>query len=236
MPAGTFEYEQWIGARLGRNATVGQQDFNLWEIRHELEYGVTDNYSLSLYLNESLTAFQQPGSGRHISHFQFDGVSLENRLMILNPVDHAIGVALYLEPRFSGSDAEIEEKIIVGQTVGDWKWALNLTHATEWSHDLHDAEGEVEVSFGLTRRLNRHWNVGIEAREHNELPDYRIWENTAFGLGPVINYTQDRWWATLTILPQIVGANFAENVDNNHNLDLEDHERVDVRLIVGFSF
>jgi hypothetical protein len=236
MPADAFEYEQWIGARIGRNEAVGQKDFNLWELRHEMEYGVTDNYSLSLYLNESLTAFEQPGTGRHVSHFQFDGVSLENRWMILNPADHIVGVALYLEPRISGTGGELEEKLILGQRVGDWKWALNLTHATEWSRDFHDTEGEVEVTFGLTRNLNKYWSLGLEAREHNELPEYRIWENTAFNLGPVVTYSRDRWWATLSVLPQIVGANFAENVDSNHNLELEGHERVDVRLIVGFSF
>ena len=130
MPQGMFEYEQWVTLRAGRNSAVGQEDFNLWEFRHEFEYGLTDNYTLSLYFNESLENFHEPESGHHISHFQFDGVSLENRYMVWNPADHAVGLALYLEPRISGSEAELEEKIILGQRFGDWKWALNLTHAT----------------------------------------------------------------------------------------------------------
>src|SRR5436305_14641951 len=68
MPKGALEYEQWISLRAGRNETVGQDNFNLWEFRHELEYGVTDNYSLSLYLNESLTSFRQTLPVRRISH------------------------------------------------------------------------------------------------------------------------------------------------------------------------
>jgi hypothetical protein len=40
----------------------------------------------------------------------------------------------------------------------------------------------------------------------------------------------------LTVMPQVVGANFAGNVDNNHNLELEGHERWNVRLIAGISF
>jgi hypothetical protein len=141
-----------------------------------------------------------------------------------------------LEPRYAGDEAEVEEKIILGQRFGDWKWALNLTHATEWEDNFHSTEGEVEVSFGITRRLNSHWSIGLEARDHNELPDYRIWENTAFYLGPVVTYQQEKWWATLTIMPQILGANFAENVDRDHNFELEGHERLNARLIVGFSF
>src|SRR6266404_7549938 len=112
MPKGGLEYEQWVTLRAGRNKTVGQDDFNLWEFRHELEYGLTDNYTVSLYLNESLANFREMDSGRTISHFGFDGVSLENRYLVLNPADHAIGLALYLEPRYADDESELEQKII----------------------------------------------------------------------------------------------------------------------------
>jgi hypothetical protein len=236
MPKGTWETEQWLTLRAFRNATVGQKDFNLWEFRQELEYGVTDNYSLSLYLNESLTNFRQTGNGHQVSHFEFDGVSLENRYMVLNPADHAVGLALYLEPRFAEHETELEQKIILGQRFGEWKWAMNLTHATEWTRDYHSTEGEVEASFGITRRLSPGWYLGLEARDHNELPDYRIWENSALYLGPVATYQQERWWATLSVMPQIRGWNYAGNVDGNHDFELEGHEHLNVRLIVGFGF
>ena len=77
MPAGLFEYEQWITSRLLRNSTVGQENFNRWEFRHEFEYGVTDNYTLSLYINESLTNFREPDTHRHVSDLVWDGISLE---------------------------------------------------------------------------------------------------------------------------------------------------------------
>jgi hypothetical protein len=236
MPQGVWEYEQWVTLRAGRNSAVGQEDFNRWEFRHELEYGVTDNYTVALYLHESLQNFHEPETHHNISHFQFDGVSLENRYMVLNPADHAVGLSLYLEPRIAPDEAELEEKIILGQRFGDWKWALNLTHATEWSDDFNSTEGEVEVSFGITRQLNNQWSVGLEARDHNELPEYEKWENTALYLGPVVTYRQERWWATLSVMPQILGVNFAENVDDDHHFELEGHERVNVRLIFGISF
>ncbi len=137
MPKGGFEYEQWVTLGAGRNSAVGQDDYNLWEFRHEFEYGLTDNYTLSLYVNHSLENFNVPGESGHHSHYSFDGVSLENRYLVLNPVDHAVGLALYLESRYAGDEAELEQKIILGQRYGDWKWGLNLTHATEWVDDLH---------------------------------------------------------------------------------------------------
>jgi len=233
---GTAEFEQWVTLRAGRNKTVGQENYSKWELRQELEYGVTDNYSLSLYLNQSSESFRDSATGIDESDFRFDGISIENRYMVLNPAEHAVGLTLYLEPRYAGDEAELEQKIILGQRCGNWKWAFNLTHATEWGDNFHETEGEVEASFGITRHLNSHWSLGLEARDHNELPEYEEWENTAFYLGPVVTYLQERWWATLTVMPQVFGVNFSENVDDNHHLELEGHERVNVRLIFGISF
>ena len=196
---------------------------------------MTDNYSLSLYLNQSSESFRDPATGEDHSDFHFDGVSLENRYLVLNPADHAVGLALYLEPRHAGDEAELEQRIILGQRIGDWKWALNLTQATEWKDNFHSTEGEVEASFGITYRLNRHWSLGLEARDHNEIPDYRIWENTAVYFGPVVTYQEEKWWATLTVMPQIYGANFSGDPDRNDQLELEGHDRWNVRLILGFS-
>ncbi len=236
FPQGASEFEQWVTWAAGRDNAVRQEAYNRWELREEFEYGVTDRYSVSLYLNTESEMFRDPVSRENHFNFRFDGVSVENRYLVLNPAEHLVGLTLYLEPRFSGDEAEVEEKIILGQRCGNWKWALNFSHATEWADDLRSTEGEVELDFGLTRELTKRWSAGLEARDHNELPEYDLWENTALFLGPCVTYTADRWWATLSALPQIYGNNFHGNPDGVSNLDLEGHERVDVRLIVGMGF
>ncbi len=236
LPQGAMEFEQWVTLRTQRTKNVGQQNFNQWELREELEYGVTDNYSVSLYLNTKAASFRDPATSVDNSKFEFTGFSIENRFMMLNPAEHPVGLTLYLEPRFSGDEAEVEQKIILGQRHGDWKWAFNITHATEWSDSLHDIEGELEATFGLSRDIGKHWSIGLELRDHNELPEYRKWENTALFLGPAINYRQEKWWVTLTVLPQIYGANFGGDPDGHRHLELEGHERVNVRMIFGISF
>src|SRR5215467_14721740 len=92
MPAGALEYEQWVTLRAGRNKTVGQENYNKWELRHELEYGATDNYSVSLYINESSESFRDPVTQENHSNFHFDGISIENRYMLLNPANHPVGL------------------------------------------------------------------------------------------------------------------------------------------------
>lgn len=47
LPAGAMEFEQLMTLRTQHTSgdDVKQGNFNLWEIREELAYGVTDNYS-----------------------------------------------------------------------------------------------------------------------------------------------------------------------------------------------
>ena len=237
FPKGAWEFEQWVTWRAGRNEAVGQNHYSRFEVREELEYGVTDNYTASLYYNGSYTSFREPDTGNDKSRFLWDGVSIENRYMLLNPATNPVGLTLYVEPRFSDREVEFEQKIILGQRCGDWKWALNLIHATEWSL-LKDGgtEGEVELVFGLARQLGHHWSIGFELRDHNELPEYERWENSAVYLGPAISYRAEHWWVALTVLPQIYGTNFQQNPDREVDMELEGHEKINVRLIVGFSF
>jgi hypothetical protein len=236
MPQGLFEFEQGLTLRTQRNKAVGQQNYNKWQFRESIEYGVTDNYTIEGYLNFSQESFRDPVAGTDSSSFHFDGVSIENRYMLVNPIDHLVGVTLYLEPTFSGDEAELEQKIIIGQRHGDWKWAFNLTHATEWEDNLHEVEGEFEGSFGLAYNLNKQWAIGAEFRNHNELPEYNEWENTAFYLGPVVSYHNEKFWGALTVMPQIYGANFSGDPDLNHHFELEGHEKLNVRLIFGITF
>ena len=240
IPQGALEFEQWVTLRTQRTkgGNVKQENFNRWELREELEYGVTDHYSVALYLNARAESFRDVSKSpaEDTSDFEFKGVSIENRYMLLNPAEHAIGLTLYLEPTFSGDEFELEQKIILGQRHGDWKWAFNLTHATEWENNFHETEGEFEAAFGITRDLGKRWSLGLELRNHNEWPEYRTWEHTALFLGPVVNYRQEKWWATLTVLPQIYGANFGGDPDGNRLQVLDEHERVNVRLIIGISF
>jgi hypothetical protein len=238
MPKGAMEFEQWVTLRTQRSGKgeTPTENFNAWEIKEELEYGVTDTYSLGFYLKFAAESFRDLKTGEDVSDFEFDGISIENRFMLLNPAEHAIGLTLYLEPAFSGSEAELEEKIIIGQRYGDWKWAANLVHGTEWEDNFHATEGEFEATAGLARDLSPNWSLGVEFRNHNEIPEYETWENTAFFLGPVVGYREEKWWATLTVLPQIYGKNFEGNPDGNKSLELEGHERVNIRLILGFDF
>ncbi|MBI5395515.1 MAG: hypothetical protein HZA91_09495, partial [Verrucomicrobia bacterium] len=189
-----------------------------------------------LYANSRHFSWRDPDSGKKESNFLWDGVSIENKYMLLNPAEHAIGLALYIEPTISDRELEFEQKIIIGQRHGDWKWAVNLVHETEWSLLEDKTEGVFEFTAALSRVVGKRWHIGFEMRDHNEVPEYETWENTAVFLGPAVSYHAERWWVTLSVLPQIYGRNFQENEDKEVDLDLAGHEKINVRLLVGFSF
>ncbi len=246
MPQGALEFEQWATFRTTRNDKVGQNHFTRWDFREELEYGVTDYYTLSLYLNEKSEYFRNPATNVKTNEFEFEGVSIENKWMVLNPAEHPVGLSLYLEPRIGNGEFELEEKIILGQRFGqnkEWKWAFNATHATEWKDSEApdkgtETEGELEFTFGITREMSKRWYLGVEFRNHNEIPEYDEWEHTAFFLGPVVTYRQENWWATVTTMVQVYGRNYnaGGDPDGESNLVLDEHELLNVRCVIGIDF
>src|SRR5947207_2043090 len=78
FPKGASEFEQHITLRTQRNSAVAQENYNKWEIREEFEYGVTDHYTVSLYLNTKSESFRDPTTSMNVSEFKFNGVSMEN--------------------------------------------------------------------------------------------------------------------------------------------------------------
>jgi hypothetical protein len=235
MPEGAMEFEQWVTLRSQRTKKIGQDNYNRWDLREELEYGVTDNYTLALYLNAEAESYRNE-LDEDVSDFSFKGISLENKVMIVNPAEHAIGLSLYLEPTFAGDEAELEEKIIIGQRYGDWKWAVNLSHATEWEDNLHETEGEFEGTLGVARFLSKRWALGLEVRSLTKVPEYEEVETTAVFVGPVVSYRQEKWWGALTVLPQVWGKNYDGGGDGKASLDLVHNEKFNIRLMLGFDF
>lgn len=235
-PKGEWELEQWFTARLMRNDAVGQRDYQKYEFRTEVCYGVTDRYTTALYINDKFETYSDPGTGATTSKNRFAGISWANRYMVLDPLQNPVGLTLYLEPTYDGEHFELEQKIILGQKHGDWRWAVNFIHETEWENDFREKVGEFEFTAGVARQLSRRWAIGLEFRSHNEIPEYDKWESSALYFGPVISYRRQQWWAAFAVMPQIFGANYGGNPDGNSSLDLADHERLNIRLLAGFTF
>ena len=235
IPKGAWEFEQWVTYRQGYPEGDRNFDQYLWDFRSEIEYGLTDRLSGSLYLNfqQNNIVAQQPGLDGS-NQFSFEGVSGELKYMLVNPNKKPIGVALYFEPTFNGNETELEYKLIVSKNIQDkWVLAANVTFEQEWEKANGETEREsvLEFTAGAAYRFTPNWSVGLEARYHTVYEGSTLNEQlgSAWFLGPNIHYGGAKWWGTLTILPQISGS------PSDGGLNFTEHQRFEVRLIVGIS-
>ena len=87
--------------------------------------------------------------------------------------------------------------------------------------DTIEALGKVLNDTGKTvmMRVNAVWETGTG------------FVGGAFFLGPVVSYVRPTWWIALSVMPQVAG--FGSGTING--LELDEHERINVRLLAGFD-
>lgn len=254
LPKGKWEVYSWTTARLDK----GPGDYTALDLRQEIEYGVTDRFQVSFYINERYHNYSggsilEDGEPKQLERFSYNGNQLALKYSVLSPYKDGIGLAFYVEPGYSlikggsGKDRlelEVETKVILQKNFLEDQiiTALNLTTEFAWDRPRpangEDFDGELvlEATGGIAYRVAPKWYVGVEARYHSAFPNMDIHnqESWAFFAGPAVHYGSERWWATLTWLPQVAGD--SPGSTRSGQLDLDHHERNEIRLKVGYNF
>ena len=222
--------------------------------------GLVKNLQVAFYLNsqsESQLAGDSSFASINTDHeFSF---SNEWKYKLSDASGNKLGSALYLELGVATNETELEGKIILDKQIGNSVHALNIVGETEWEKEaeLEDGEAEtetemelnVEFNYGFSYRLSNHFRAGFEVRNHNEYvpkPSTLVggetqagsgmeWEHSALFAGPVISWATENAWINLTVLPQVAGLHHAEN-NFTDGLVLDEHERMEVRLLFSFAF
>lgn len=233
VPKGLVEVEPWVTYEQGRE---GVQDFWAWQTRLEFEYAPTPLLTVALYLNGKQTFVADSTVGPASSH-AFSGVSLEIFQRFTNPRTDLVGSGFYFEFAHEGNATELEEKLILSKWVGKVNMALNLILEQEWEREWepeqtvweahHEKEAVISLSGGIAYALHPHASVGLEFFTHSEWHD-RLFpdgspEHTALFLGPSLHYSAPKFWATLSVLPQLTDV-------------LDEHSRIMIRSILGITF
>jgi len=259
LPKGSWELYNWVTWRTSK----GAGSYNALDIKQEIEYGFTDKFQGSLYLNtryhgihDSQPVEIEDGVATpeypNRDQFQFDGVQTSFKYALLSPYKDPLGFALYAEPGWSQTSKEsgqrenawsIELKALLQKNFLDDQLiaVLNIIPEYEWAKGKGashwENEFEFEVTGGLSYRVAPKWFVGVETRYTSEYPDFpdetarAYW---AFFMGPVVHYTAERWWVTVTALPQVYGA--PQDDARSHSLNLDELEKLEVRVKTGFNF
>jgi hypothetical protein len=226
LNVGDRELEPWVTWRHGRERYYERADLRL-----EFEIGIARRLQTALYLN--FKAVTQEEAGELHGEFEFAGVSSEWKYQLLDPVADPLGLALYLEATGAPDELEFEFKTIVDKRLGDVLLALNAIVEYELAFGVDQTEKEIEaaVTVGAAYFVTDAFTAGVELREVNVFPDSGAeWENAVLYGGPALSYATRSWWATLTVLPQLVAFKGA----SHGAFDLAHNEKMQARLIFGW--
>jgi hypothetical protein len=259
LPKGGVELYSWTTWRTDK----GEGTYDALDLRQEIEYGVTDHFQASLYLsqryhyihNSQPIEIEDGVEEREYpnrNEFAFDGVQTEFKYSFLSPYVDPLGFALYAEPGWSRISKEsgkhedalsLEVKALFQKNFLEDNLiaVLNVSPEYEWARgkgiDHWENELELEVTGGLTYRLASRWYGGVETRYTSEYPNFPDESHREFWgmfVGPVVHYATQRWWATVTALPQVYGE--PHDGDRSHTLHLDDLEAFELRIKLGFNF
>ncbi len=243
LPKGAKDIEIWNTFRTGR-----QYFYNRLDQRIEYEVGLTNRLQTALYLNAEHKAFashldtlggiKDTASSGIFSESGFS-FSSEWKLRLSDPVANVVGSALYAELTLGTTEAEIEGKLILDKKAGKNIVALNLVGEYEMEFEVEKGEFEVEkelkaeVDLSYMRMLKPNIGLGLEIRNHNVFVEGEMEHSALFG-GPTLFYGADKFFIILNAMPQ--WTNLQVNDDNPNSLDLNEYEKLQVRLMIGFSF
>lgn len=194
----------------------------------------------------------------------FRGVKSQIKYNILSPyLNDGWGLALMVEPSYQtrfkvdGSKTkqfEVEFGALVQKNLLDDQLILayNFIYAREKrilveDGDAVEQEQELYNYLGATYRVAPQWYVGLEARHHMDVlkvPNGNTFKKNQYSMfvGPTVHYAAKEWWATLTYFRQIQGnPTYAASVGpttggSDDNLHLDENEKNELRLRVGFDF
>jgi len=253
--AGETEVSLWATDRNGKD----QGHYDAQDYRIEVERGVTDRLQAAGYVNFAGHHIRNVGGEfeRVDRDIAFQGLSAEFIYQLAAPSGKKLGVALYAEPAWSriskvkGEEAdefELEMKAIVQKNflADRLVWATNVTLEPEWEREHeelatglveHRTEKELalEVASGLSYRVAPKWWLGLEGRYHSAYPDWTHGlhrENYAVYAGPTVHYDAGNFSLAATWQPQLFGS----PNEGSSSLELDDHEKRELRLKLSYEF
>jgi hypothetical protein len=234
LPPGERELELWTTYRAGRHDLYVRLDH-----RAEFEIGLTNRLMTAFYLNWQDVNQEVPTAPSSTQRqFSFGGVSSEWKYKLSDPVADGFGSAVYGELGLGTGEVELEGKLILDKRVGKNLYAYNFTVEPEWEIGAEETELEeigVENNLAFAHFFRPQTSAGLELRNHLEFTEDHKPEHIALFLGPVVSHAGGNWWVSATVLGQLPALKKSAE-DPDSKLILDEHERVNARLLLSFTF
>jgi hypothetical protein len=211
---GSVELENWVTWK----RTTDPERFDQVDFRHEIEFGVTDRFQVSVYLADWFYETDREHSG-----FAYSDSAIELIYNLTNPVDDPVGLSIYGEIKAGDRLLELESKLIAQKNFGPLILAYNATLEAVWEgNDLTENEGEFSQALGASYEISPPISVGVELLHEFVFPEWHDEENIRnLFVGPNVSYRSRNWFVTVTALAQAT--------------DTEDEPNFQVRTIFGIG-
>ena len=261
LPKGAWDAYQILTLRTDK----GQGDYEALNTETELEYGLTDRFTLIGSFN--MQAIDTSGltiDGYLPKDEQYglrpSGLEAALKYNFLSAAKDDLGLSMYFGLDYdwldahSGQDkdklsAELElllqKYFLDGQLIWVGNAGMESTHATRAPianlpegfdwPTTPEMEIELKAGTGLSYRFAPNWYVSGEALYETEYETEIGQERWSIFAGPSLHYGAARWWVTLTWLPQLQGG--GETYPGQpDDLHLIEKTEQEVRLKLGFNF
>lgn len=249
VPKGGSELYQFVTIRAGKpDGTYYAMDFE-----NEIEHGFTDQLQASLGIVQRYIYAQGVDGSRDelpdTNNYRWGGITTSAKYRILSPFKDPVGIAFRVEggylwhdevgglpeheyfiaPELDFQKDFLDDTLITQLWFGP-EWAWGKKPAEEYPREL-----SVQGGIGVSYRFAPNWFIGVETNVRSEFPmfDFNNFEHVVIYAGPALHYGAERWWATLTIAPQIWGDGVGEPHDGRTYAEEQD---VKIRLKIGFNF
>ena len=252
---------RWFTWRGGK----GEGSYNALDTKTEVEYGFTNRfqggiafYGLGINTSGLMIDAYLPGDKQY--PFRPAGIEASVKYNYLSPAKDDIGLSQYTSLNYFWLDVNsgyrknvysfetmliaqkyfMDAQLIVAANLG-----IEATSATrqpieglpddfEWPL-TPEMEIEITASAGITYRFAPNWFIGAEIFYQAEQETVVGQERWSLQAGPTLHYGGQKWWATLTWMPQLVGGGLTYP-GQTYNQQLIEKTQQEIRLKIGLNF
>lgn len=237
---GEREFEQWLFWKSGHTGS-SYQDFIS---QSEVEYGITDNFQGSLYLNYEWSR-ERDGAAPADTQSLVGGQA-EFIYRVLNVYFDPVGLAFYLEPSFGPDQRGLETKVLLQKNFlnDTLRFVINTNFEDDWDRFAGRwyKTSALEFDAGLAYNITPDLSAGIEFDNERATDGLVIGGSSreltsAFYLGPTVQYIAGLTKITFGGEAQLpIAGNTAREAGLVQNGFVSDAERFRLILRVSRDF
>lgn len=262
LPKGAGELYQFATLRTDK----GVGHYRAVDFRTEGGYGITNSLTgsaalkaMSLDTSGILINAYLPGNNKF--GLKPTGIEAALKYNFLSPAKDDIGLSMTTELNYDWVDAhsgqdkrkiefelglQLQKLFAEGQISWVSNAALETTHAKRAALDNLPEDFEwpthpemeigLKLGTGVMVRFAPNWSAGAEALVQSEYETEVGQERWSLFAGPTLHYGDKKWWATLTVMPQIRGGGERYDGQTQTRYHLIEKTRREVRFKLGYNF